>query len=391
MPDTGVAVPDPRTFPDPASAPAAMRELHALAAASLVAETGQRSDAIDRELRAALVRRLAGDGAELAMALDRAPSVAVARHLWRTLDAVWRDAPVEDGAAVAVTVFALPVVVVAGAADAHSEGALTGVIGRPEKLAGILGEFGALRGNRTFALANVLVAAEAIDIARLPEIRAWTRLPDALAPGANLPPRALLPAPLAVYSGSEGVHLRFLVGTAIAKPGVDLLAETEVGKWGIPFARELAKELGADGVSVLALPRAPQRLMPAVSTGRSTQREVSAQLFASNAIRRFRAGVGEPAAVISAHRAPDSPGGGELRLSLSSPFDPRAAEGFRCPLYPLDRVGDVVSMLVDLVRDCRVTDIRALAGVHADRVAGSGLPLLFKPDTIPDDAQVTLH
>ncbi|MEO8304222.1 MAG: hypothetical protein ABI724_08880 [Betaproteobacteria bacterium] len=391
MRDTGLAVPDPRTFADPASAPAAMRELHALAEASLAAETRQGSDAIDRELREVLMRRLAGDGTALAMALDGAPSVAVTRHLWRALDAAWSDALLAEGAAIAVTVFALPVVVVVAAADPDTRGALSGVIGDPEKLAGILGEFGALKGNRTFALANVLVAAEAIDIARLPEIRAWTRLPDAFPPGAKLPPRALSPAPLALHSGSEAVHLRFLVGTAIAKPGVDLLADTEVGKWGIPFARELARALGVDGVSVLALPRAPQRPMPAVSAGRAAQREVSAQLFASNAIRRFRGSVGEPTAVISAHRAPDAPGGGELRLSLSSPFDPRAAEGFRCPLYPLDRVGDVASMLVDLVRDCRVTDIRALAGVHADRVAGSGLPLLFKPDTIPDGAQVTLH
>ena len=68
-----------------------------------------------------------------------------------------------------------------------------------------------------------------------------------------------------------------------------------------------------------------------------------------------------------------------------------AAEGFRCPLYPLDRVGDVVSMLVGLMRDCRVTDIRTLAGVHADRVAGTGLPLLFKPDTIPGSAGSGVH
>ncbi len=95
--------------------------------------------------------------------------------------------------------------------------------------------------------------------------------------------------------------------------------------------------------------------------------------------------------MISAHRAQDAPGGGELRLSLSSPFDSRAAEGFRCPLYPLDRVGDVVTMLVELLRDCRVDDIRALAGVHADRVPGLGSALLFKPDTIPESAKIMVH
>jgi len=102
-----------------------------------------------------------------------------------------------------------------------------------------------------------------------------------------------------------------------------------------------------------------------------------------NALRKLRASVGEPSAVISAHRAPDAPGGGELRLSLSSPFEPRDAEGFRCPLYPLDRAADVAAALVQLLRDCRVADIRVLAGIHPDRDPATGLRLLFKPDTIP--------
>ena len=67
---------------------------------------------------------------------------------------------------------------------------------------------------------------------------------------------------------------------------------------------------------------------------------------------------------------------------------PETREGFRCPLFPLDRAGDVVAMLVDLLRDCRVTDIRTLAGVHADRTDGTGLPLLFKPESIPDCGNV---
>ena len=206
-----------------------------------------------------------------------------------------------------------------------------------------------------------------------------------------LPARAFVPTPLVYHAGREAVHLRFLVGGAVAKPGVDLTADTGVGKWGVPLVRELVAQLASEHSKVLALPRAPQRLLPAVAQGRAAQREVSAQIFASNAIRRLRGTVGEPTAVISAHRAPDAPGGGELRLSLSSPFDPAAAEGFRCPLYPLDRVGDVVSMLVGLMRDCRVTDIRTLAGVHADRDAGTGLPLLFKPDTIPAAIEAAVH
>ena len=187
------------------------------------------------------------------------------------------------------------------------------------------------------------------------------------------------------------MHLRFLVGSALARPGADILAEARVGTWGIPFARELSRQLGVDGASVLVLPRAPQHVLPAVATGRAAHRETGAQIFASNAIRRLRASVGEPSAVISAHRAPDAPGGGELRLSLSSPFEPRDAEGFRCPLHRLDRVGDVVAMLTDLLRDCRVTDVRVLAGVHADRHPRTGLPLLFKPETLPAAAGSIVH
>ena len=123
----------------------------------------------------------------------------------------------------------------------------------------------------------------------------------------------------------------------------------------------------------------------------SAQRDVSAQLFASNALRQLRASVGEPVAVISAHRADDAPGGGELRLSLSSVLEPRDAQGFRCPVYPWERVVDVATMLVELLRDCRVGDIRAVAGVHADRDALTGGPLLFKPETIPPSVTFTVH
>src|SRR6185295_5098481 len=114
----------------------------------------------------------------------------------------------------------------------------------------------------------------------------------------------------------------------------------------------LSRQLKSGAASVLALPRAPQRPLRAVWQGRVAHREVGAQVFASSAIRKLRASTGEPSAVISAHRAPDALHGGELRLSLSSPFEARDAEGFRCPLYPQDRVADVVAMLLDLLQDC---------------------------------------
>src|SRR4030095_15660122 len=96
----------------------------------------------------------------------------------------------------------------------------------------------------------------------------------------------------------------------------------------------------------------------------------------------MRASTGEPSAVISAHRTPDAASGGELRLSLSSPYTPRDAEGFRCPLYPVDRIADVVQMLTTLLHDCRVADVRTLGGVHADRDTATGAPLLFRADAL---------
>ena len=293
---------------------------------------------------------------------------------------MWRDATAPAKADFALTVFALPIVIVGGIEGAAEDITHPGILGEPELLAAILREHRALGGNETFALADALVSADALDVPRLPEIFALQRLPESRT--AEFSPRILPPSPLGFPAGREVVHLRLLVGSALAPQGVDLLAQTEVGKWGMPFTKELSRQLAASQTSVLALALAPQRPLPALRGPRREARGRRA-LFASNAIRKLRASVGETTAVISAHRAPDAPGGGELRLSLSSPFAPRDAEGFRCPLHPLDRVGDVASMLGKLMADCRVTDLRVVSGVHADRDPATGLTLVFKPDALP--------
>ena len=41
-------------------------------------------------------------------------------------------------------------------------------------------------------------------------------------------------------------------------------------------------------------------------------------------------------------------------------------------------------MLTDLLRECRVADVRVRSGVHADRDPGTGLVLLFKADSEAD-------
>ena len=378
-------IPDPRTFPPADAANAAARALHALADATLGAETGIVADAREAELGERIGAMVdAGDGASLADALATSPSAAIHRHLWRAIVAhVERP---RDGV-LAPVLFALPVVIVV-AAEGDTERMLDAVVADPGELAAILLAHGALGGNRQFALAGALCGADAIDVAAMPALMRAAALP---AQDARLAPLDLAPAPFVAVPGGERVHLRFVVGSALAASPSAVVGGAGVGKWGIPFTQALSRSLARPGISVVALPRAPQSLPAAAAAGPSAQREASAALFASNAVRRLRASVGEPVAVISAHRVPGAPSGGEVRLSLSSPLEPREAEGFRCPLHPLDRVADVATMLADLARDCRIGDVRMLAGVYADRDPSTGLTLLFKPETVPPGAEILAH
>jgi hypothetical protein len=380
---------DPRVFPEAVDATHAT--LIGLAEASLAATSAIRAEEIGRALTTALVDRLqSGQALPLAEVIAAAPSPAIARALWRSLIEAWGLASGDGAGGVAATLFALPVVIVAGREPGddpvETVAAIPGVLSDTTRLTAIMREHRALAGNETFGLAAALVSSDAIDVPRLPDLLASQRL----ASDAGRIERDLPPTPFALQSGQQSVHLRFLIGTALAAPGVDLLSGSDTSGWAMPLARELARQLALPHVSVLALPRAPQRPPAALQQGRSAQREVGAQLFASNAIRKLRGAVGEPSAVISAHRCAAAPGGGELRLSLSSPFDPRQAEGFRCPLFATDRAGDVAAMLLDLLRDCRVTDVRVLAGVHPDRDSQTGMMLLFKSDAAAG-SESTLH
>ena len=373
---------EPRTFPTPDAADARSRTLHALALQALEASTGAIADAIQQDIARAVEASIdGGDGASLSRLLASSPSAAIYRHLWRAIVAAAERAPATPPAPV---LFALPVIVVA-ASDDTDEHTIDAVVEHPGELAAILVEHGALGGHRQVALAGALCAADAIDVGALPALMRAAATTDAFAP-IDVAPASLLATP-----GGERVHLRFLVGSALAASTTALVGDARVGAWGVPLTRALSQKLATRGASIVALPRAPQSLPAAVATGRAVQREAGATLFASNAVRRIRASIGEPVAVISAHRAAGAPLGGELRLSLSSPFEPRDAEGFRCPLDGLDRVADVVAMLAEVARDCRIADVRTLSGVHADRDAATGLTLMFKPDTVPPGAEIVAH
>ena len=369
-------LPDPRQWPHGGVVSAADASVHARVETRLAQQASTAAAAIDAAIDADLDARLARGDDAMARLLDTAPSAAVYRHLWRRL--ALRERATLANESLAVTLFALPVIVVA-AQDAAAGAAveLPATLDDADAIASILRERGALSGNRQFAVSPALAGTDALELRRLP---AWIAQARAALGGRGMTALDVTPAAIQVSGTQESAHLRFLVGSALAAPAADPVHDTSVGAWGAPLSRALSQALATAGATVLALPRAPERLVTALPSGRAAQREVALQLFVGNALRRFRARVGEPAAVLSAHRAADAPGGGELRLSLSSPLDARDAEGFRYALQPHERVPDAVAAIAALLADCRVADVRAMPGVHADRDAATGVRRFFRAD-----------
>ena len=361
---------DPRVWPAAAPAPAPYDAV----ARAIAADTQAEADACDARVRQWLIDAVTReDGDRLLRTLADAPSPALARHVRRLLADIERELT-SPRDALGTTLFALPVIVVAAQSAVAPAVTLDAVVADPA-IETIMRDTRAFGGCETFALAPSLVAVEVIDIGRLPALLAHAALR-----GGALPHEAidLPPAPLRIEDVQERVHLRFLAGAVLTPPNVDPFASHAIVRYGMPLSHALARALHHAGVTLLALPRPAQRLVGAVQSGRAAQREVSAQLFASNAIRRLRASVGEPTAILSAHRAAHVEGGGELRLSLSSPFAPKAAEGFRCPIQRYETVHEVAAMLDALLRDCRVSDVRVVRGVHDDVDPITGGPLFFK-------------
>lgn len=376
------SVPDPRSFPlRGGDALATYPSWQAWAEVSMSAATRAEREVAHTLLRAALVEALRARKIDaMESTLNSAQSAAHYRHLWRALGAAWRDCIAVANTQVVAQEFAMAVVIVA-AADIAVE--VAGILSNVAQLAELLKLHGGLAGNRSFGLANVLAGVDALSLRAILCRGTWSG--DFEIPTGH---RDVIPSPIAVTPGQQGAHLRFLIGSALASPHSALFEEQTVGTWGMPVAQWLSRELSTGGVQLLALPRPPSDPFSALRQGRLAHREVALQLFASTAIRKLRADFGEPDAVISGHRI-DS--GGELRLSLSSPFGERDAEGFRCPLYPDDRLEDVLTMIVDLLRACRVVNIRVLPQVHPDRDSQTGLPLFFRADTIGDAEAVSSH
>lgn len=302
----------------------------------------------------------AGDDETINAALHAAPSAAAYAQLHATVCNVAHHAV---GAASADTllarVFALPLIVVTGSRKPLT---LAGALPDIAAVTDLFLQKGVLGKTRNFGFGNALCTIEMLDSVRSSEVYAWTS-----AAGAER--RELPPAAMVMENPGEQVHLRFLVGAGIAPAHEPALTETasNIGAWGMALTKMLAAQLAQAGAEILPMARPPADLLRASHAGRTAQLETACHLFASNAVRRFRSASGDPVAIVSTHD------NGDVRLTLSQPFDDQMVEGFCWPLHPLDDLPAIVAMMVELLGACRVTRIEAAPRVLAGNNA-LGLP-----------------
>jgi hypothetical protein len=375
------SMPDPRAFPlyDKSNA-ATHNPLVDTAIEALATEQSVVQQRLDEALVADMASALrAGNAKIIADALALAPSLEVLRHLSRRV----AEAHVAAGRAMGdadlpATVFAIPLIIVAGSSNPTQ---IPGAVPDVNELIAAMKGNGALRNNQSFALSNSLMSAATLALESLPTTLNWW----AGAPGQ---PIAVPPSRMNVPAAQETAFLRFMIGSALTGPNVNLFTERDTGKWGMPFTQALSKQLTAPNLTVLALPRPPMSPLAALLVGQTAQREVAMQLFVANAIRKFRERVGDPKAVVSAHRTAE---GGEVRLSLSNPFDEKGAEGFRATLFANERAQDVAVAMQTLLRECNVEDVTTLGEIYSDKESATGMTLFFKPETIADAPKLMVH
>ena len=272
------------------------------------------------------------------------------------------DPAPEDSGGVLTRVFAIPVVFVAGGRPGVG---VPGLVPDVAAISALLRQHGALGQTENFELAATLVTADALEALRPSVLYRWTR--SIGEPEAST--RAFEGVDIVVDAVEEQAHLRFLVGAGIASAqGLSFVeSASRIGAWGMPVTRALAAQLGQDGLSLLPLPRPPKSLAVAAPAGRFALEETRLHLFVSSVLRKLRASVGEPVAVLSVHA------GGEVRIGLSSPFDATVLHGFRWHLGAFDDLGEVAHSILSLLRDCRILDVRVVPGLQPDRDA-AGAP-----------------
>ena len=310
----------------------------------LAEDEQERTTLIDalRELAAA------GRDVEIGAALAASPSRLIYARIWGALCAAVEKPAADDG--VSARVFAMPWIIVCGASSAATLSCVLPDVGEVTRVLEMNGAFGA---SRNLGLGNALVSLESLERLRPSEVLQWPQ---------SAATRDIPPVEIHVTRGAEEVHVRFLLGAAIAPAHLPDIVETgaNIGQWGTPAVRVMAAQLGTAGVQVLAMPRPPAGLYTAAYAGRRAGIEAAFNVFMSNAVRRFRMAVGDPTVTLSSHAS------GELRVTLATPLDDALVQGFRWPLHPVDDLEDVEHTLTAMIWECRLAEPHCVPGVLSD-------------------------
>lgn len=243
--------------------------------------------------------------------------------------------------------FALPVILVAA-----GEARLPCQIDA-ETVLQLMREHGLLAPDALIGLSSALIDSDALDSLASSQ----SSSPSAPAESAGDDPFGLSPAPVVIKE--ESAWLRFMVGSVPLQTTMPEAGDT-IEKWAMPLSQALGKMLARDGASVLALPRAPQDLTAARTTGRAALLETRLQLFASNAIRAIRSKNRTPVAVIAHHEDH------EVRITISSAEDTERWHGFVWPLEAGETCAAVFRFASELFHDCRLADIRVIDALQPD-------------------------
>jgi hypothetical protein len=337
----------PRCFATTAHDPYVQLATEWLADAATAAQREAVAPALTQRYRAALEQ---ARDAEIGDSLRGATSPAVYRCLAHALDAAVNSAP--PRASVLVRVFAFPVLIVTGGC---AGAILPGVLPEVSRLREVLQACGALGPVRNFGLANAL--ADLATLRAVPPSRLYRLTqggPDALASVLDLPP-----AEVTTTTDEDEVHLRFLAGAAVTPVEAPSFLETAsaIATWGTAMTQELGRQMKAEGLSVLPIPRPPATPIAAPAVGWIAREELALQAFLSRVLRRFRAEIGEPEVALAVLDT------GELGVRVASPFvEDRVAIHCRS-LHPSEELSAVVADVLGLLRDCRVQSAEVLPEV----------------------------
>lgn len=246
-----------------------------------------------------------------------------------------------------VQFFALPVVMVAAARAPLS---LPMVLADAGALTGLFEAAGALGPSRQLAFSTSLCDEAALVDLSLVDLFRRVRLRGAAAT-LDLPP-----APLDVGT-TEGVALRFLVGSVLLARGAPGFTETagDAAGWGGILTRELNAQLALPGVTLLPLARPPRGLLQALSLGRFCREEVASQLVLGGYLRELQARHGEASALLAGGP------GEEITVTLRAAWSDEAFT-HRWRLYPESDLGEVLDSIEGFLVACGVRRVERQRG-----------------------------